>query len=193
MAQSGGIFEATSLARACEVSRPTVTAYAAVLEATHLAHLVRPFASGRATEIVSAPRVYGFDTGFVRHYRGWRELRPEDLGVLWEHLVLNELHAHLGRGPIRYWRTKHGSEVDFVVSAAGAPPAAIECNWSADQFDAAGIRAFRRSYPAGDNYVVAADVTEPFSRTIGGLPVRYVSLARLISSLSGTVDRREPT
>src|SRR3990170_1158390 len=42
MAQSGGIFEATRFARACEVSRTTISNYLAVLESTFIAHIVRP-------------------------------------------------------------------------------------------------------------------------------------------------------
>ncbi len=83
MAQSGGLFEATAFARACEVSRTTVANYVAVLEATFVVHLVRPFAGGGAAEILSAPKAYGFDTGFVCYHRGWHELRRDDLGPLW--------------------------------------------------------------------------------------------------------------
>ena len=57
MAQSGGMFEATRLARACEVSRPTITNYVSVLEATFVAHLLRPYAAGGSAEIVTAPKV----------------------------------------------------------------------------------------------------------------------------------------
>jgi predicted AAA+ superfamily ATPase len=64
MIQSGGIFEATRFARACEISRTTVTNYVSVLDATMVVHLVRPFAGGGRAEIVAAPKAYGFDTGF---------------------------------------------------------------------------------------------------------------------------------
>lgn len=64
-----------------------------VLEATYVVDVIRPFSTNSSTEIVSAPKVYGFDTGFICHARGWRSLRPEDLGQLWEHLVLNELRG----------------------------------------------------------------------------------------------------
>jgi predicted AAA+ superfamily ATPase len=70
LAQSGGMFEATRFARSCEVSRTKISNYLGVLEATFVAHVIRPFSTGRATEIVSAPKVYGFDTGFVCCYRG---------------------------------------------------------------------------------------------------------------------------
>jgi predicted AAA+ superfamily ATPase len=185
MAQSGGIFEATPLARACEVSRTTIANYVAVLEATFVVSVVRPFAARGAAEIVAAPKVYGFDTGFVCYHRGWHRLRRDDLGPLWEHFVLNELHACLGSGTIRYWRSKHGNEVDFVLTGRGTDPIAIECKWSGGDPDISGFRAFRGRYPRGPNFIVTADTTAPFTRRFGDLVVRVVSLPGLINEVSG--------
>jgi uncharacterized protein len=190
MAQSGGIFEATAFARACAVSRTTIATYLSVLEATLVVHVIRPFARRRAAEIVAAPKVYGFDTGFVCYHRGWHSLRREDLGLLWEHLVLNEIHAHLGARDIHYWRSKHGNEVDFVLARRGAPPAAIECKWRTVDLDAASLRAFRGAYPGGVNYLVASDVDRPLERRYGNLTVRCVSPAQLIDDV--TRPQRRP-
>ncbi|MGH2540513.1 MAG: ATP-binding protein, partial [Actinomycetota bacterium] len=74
LSRSGGIFEATAFAGPAEVSRPTITNYLGVLEITKVAHVIRPFSTRRASEIVHAPKVYGFDTGFVKTFRGWGEL-----------------------------------------------------------------------------------------------------------------------
>jgi predicted AAA+ superfamily ATPase len=63
--RSGGIFDATRFARDCGVSRTTIANYLATLEATAVAHVVRPYSAGGSAEIVAAPRVFGFDTGFV--------------------------------------------------------------------------------------------------------------------------------
>jgi uncharacterized protein len=183
-AQSGGMFEATRFAAPCEVSRPTISNYLAALEATFVVQVVRPFSSRRSTEIVSAPKVYGFDTGFVCHYRGWGALRNEDLGLLWEHVVLNEIQGRLQRRTLRYWRTKHGAEVDFVLplrSKGGA--IAVECKWKAGSFDAMALSAFRRLYPDGPNFVVAPDVDTPYTRTYDDATVEFVSLDRLIEKL----------
>lgn len=89
LAQSGSMFEATRFTAPCEVSRTTISNYLSILEATYVAHIIRPFSTHAATEIKSAPKVYGFDTGFICHTRGWLKLRKEDFGLLWEHLVLN--------------------------------------------------------------------------------------------------------
>ncbi len=43
----------------------------------------------------SAPKVYGFDTGFVCCFRGIDRPRREDLGLLWEHFVLNEIQTSI--------------------------------------------------------------------------------------------------
>ena len=184
MAQSGGIFEATKFTRPCEISRTTISNYLAVLEATFIAHVIRPYSSHRATEIISAPKVYGFDTGFVCYHRGWHALRRDDLGLLWEHVVLNEMHAHLQSREIRYWRDKRGHEVDFILAPARQSPLAIECKWSASDFDAGNLQAFRRPYPRGDNLVVANDVERSFTRSYGGLSVRFVSLSELIAEVT---------
>jgi predicted AAA+ superfamily ATPase len=183
LANSSGIFEATRYARPCEISRQTVTNYLAVLEATFVAHVVRPFSTHRPTEIVSAPKVYGFDTGFICWQRGWSQLRREDLGQLWEHIVLNELHAELQRRDVHYWRDKAGHEVDFVLPVRGGHPIAIECKRTAEDTDLAGLRAFRRAYPEGRNYLVATDVDRAFVRMVDGHEVRCVGLRDLIEGL----------
>ena len=183
MAQSGGIFEAAKFARPCEVSRGTIANYLAVLEATFVVHVLRPFSTHRATEITSAPKVYGFDTGFVCYHRGWHELRRDDLGLLWEHFILNELHAQLQSPGIRYWRDKRGHEVDFILAGRKKAPTAIECKWSSADFDATNLQAFRRVYPNGDNLVVGNDVKKPFARSYGNVSVRFRGLAELIPYL----------
>lgn len=184
-AQSGGVFEATRFAAPCEISRQTVSNYLAALEATFVAHVVRPFSTRRSTEIVAAPKVYGFDTGFVSYYRGWDAPRPEDFGILWEHYVLNEMQGRLQQRAPRYWRNKHGAEIDFVIPGRGdKPPIAIECKWKAASFDPASLAAFRRIYPKGASFAVATDVDTPYKRTYDGFQVEFVSLAQLIDRLS---------
>ena len=190
MAQSGGIFEATKFTRPCEVSRTTISNYLAVLEATFVVHVLRPYSSHRPTEIISAPKVYGFDTGFVCYHRGWQQLRRDDLGLLWEHLVLNEIQAHLQSRELQYWRDKRGHEVDFVLGLRGQPPLVIECKWSASEFDPANLQVFRRRYLHGENLVVANDMERSFARSYGDLSVKFVALKELIAILTRKEGRK---
>jgi hypothetical protein len=103
--------------------------------------------------------------------------------LLWEHLVLNELHAHLQSRDIRYWRDKRNHEVDFILARSPGSPSAIECKWSASDFDASNLQAFRRVYPRGDNFLVANDVERPFTRSYGEASVHVVGLRDLIGSV----------
>lgn len=183
MVHSSGIFEATKYATICEVSRGTITNYLGVMEATFLAHVIRPFTSHRPTEIVLSPKVYALDTGFVCYFRSITSLRSEDLGLLWEHLVLNELHAHLQTRNIQYWRDKRGHELDFVIAKRNLPPTTIECKWAAEDFDPTNLRAFRRLYPEGENFVVAHDAPNEYSRNYDGFKVKFVSLPALIEGV----------
>jgi hypothetical protein len=183
--QSGGLFDATRLARECEISRQTVINYVAVLEATRVVHVIRPYSRRRVSEIVAIPKVYGFDTGFVCYYRGWNQLRDADLGPLWEHGVLNEIHSRTQSASVRYWRDKRGHEVDFVLLGRGGEPLSIECKWRAAAFDAGNLLAFRRQHPRGINWVVCQDVDRPFNHEIGGLAVEFLG----IESLGDRLDR----
>ena len=187
LADSGGMFEASRFATACELSRPTITKYLGILEATHVATVVRPFTTRRAAEIVAAPRVYGFDTGFVVHYRGWRELRDVDIGILWEHFVLNELMTRLDLDRIHYWRDKRGHEVDFIIARPGRDPIAVECKWSrARAHELGGVAAFRRAYPGGDNFVVTSERTGPLPVSGAGVRALALSLGELVASIAST-------
>ncbi|MBZ5658399.1 MAG: DUF4143 domain-containing protein [Acidobacteriia bacterium] len=183
MTQSGGLFEASRFAAPCEVSRTTISNYLKVLEATFVAHVIRPFSTHRPTEIVSAPKVYGFDTGFVAYYRGWQDLRLEDLGMLWEHFALNEIMARQQTREISYWRDKRGHEVDFVLTGRRNKPVAVECKWSASDFDATNLQAFRRQYSDGENVVLAQDVDHHFTRHYGDIVVRFENLQIFVSTL----------
>jgi predicted AAA+ superfamily ATPase len=184
MAQSGAIFEATRFARACEVSRTTISNYLSALETTFVVHVLRPFSTHRATEIVSAPKVYGFDTGFVCYHRGWTRLRKEDMGLLWEHFVLNEIHSRLQTRRVHYWRDKRGHEVDFVLPARRGGAVAIECKWSSGDFDPRSLVAFRTQYPSSTLLVVGHDVDRPYVGSYRGARVTFVGLKGLLERLS---------
>jgi predicted AAA+ superfamily ATPase len=121
---------------------PPVTNWLEIYQITHVAHLVRPFSAGGRREIVAQPKVFGFDTGLVCHARGWDHLRPEDFGVLWEHLVLDTLIA-AGLPKIHFWRDKQQREVDFVVLCGRDAVDAIECKWRPEAFETRGLKAFR--------------------------------------------------
>lgn len=176
--QSGGMLDVSRLAAESEISRPTVMNWLEVYQITHVAHLVRPFSAGGRREIVAQPKVFGFDTGLVCHARGWDHLRPEDCGVLWEHLVLDALVA-AGVPKIHFWRDKQQREVDFVVPRSRDAVDAIECKWKPEAFETRGLAAFRANYPRGKNYVVSPLNGPAYERVQAGLKIAFVAPGEL--------------
>ena len=173
---SGGQMEATSLASLSGLSRPTVLTYLDVLELTHVAAFIRPYSGGGKRELVRQPKVYGFDTGFVAFARGWTALRPEDCGLLWEHIVLERLRSDPLAPKVMYWRDKDQHEIDFVLPAGRDAVDAIECKWTSARFDPKNLQVFRALHPAGKNFVVSTNVPKPFTRTVDGLAVTFTGL-----------------
>jgi len=176
--QSGGLMEVTSLAKHAGVSRPTVMSWMEVLQATHVAHVLRPFSGGGRRELIARPKVYGFDTGFVCHARGWDRLRPEDCGLLWEHLVLDTLQATPVQ-KVHFWRDEAGREVDFVVPKTGGRVDTIECKWNPEAFESNGLRTFREAYPRGRNLILCPHVTTAYERNMGKLKVEFLPITEL--------------
>ena len=199
LANSGGLFEASRYTVPCEISRTTVAHYLHVLSETFVVHIVKPFSSHKATEIISAPKVYGFDTGFVTFFKGRGELRNEDLGYMWEHCVLNDLYAHLQRRSVNYWRDKSDHEIDFVLyNRSDESATAIECKYSVPNDEGAlkkiarNIAAFRYNYPKGKNFIVVHTIDSSFVRRINDIECIFVSIQTLIEHIPHNVPWGEP-
>ncbi|MSU49527.1 MAG: ATP-binding protein [Opitutus sp.] len=172
--QSGGMLDVSKLATESQISRPTVTNWLEIYQITHVAHLVRPFSAGGRREIVAQPKVFGFDTGLICHARGWDRLRPEDCGILWEHLVLDTLIA-AGLPKVNFWRDKQQREVDFVIPRTRDAVDAIECKWNPGAFETRGLLAFREHYPKGRNYIVSPLNGPAYERAQAGMKITVVS------------------
>lgn len=121
----GSPLSIAALARDIQVAPNTVAKYLDILEALYVIFLVRPFHHNVARAILKEPKVYFFDTGYVRG----------DDGVKWENACATMLLKHvnfeqdtLGRqSSLAYLRTKEGAEVDFVLCDEGMPTHLIEC------------------------------------------------------------------
>jgi len=117
--QVGGLVRYGELSRVSGLSYPALKKHLSILEETYMISLARPFFTNRRLEIVKNPKVYFQDLGIrnylCRDFRNW-EVRT-DRGALIENFVASEL---LKKGvSLRFWRTKSGGEVDFVIQGKG--------------------------------------------------------------------------
>ena len=192
-ARSGELFEAVRYAAPCGVSRTTITKYLEALEATWAVLVLRPFSTRRPVEIVTAPKTYVFDTGFLCHFRGWQELREEDYPIIWKHWVLNELCTRLQAPTVQYWRDKRGHEVDFVLISQERGIVALTGQWRAGDFVPVNLQAFRYHYPDGPNWVVCSDVAQGYGHNFGNLKVEFLSLEEMAKRLCPGPGPQEST
>jgi predicted AAA+ superfamily ATPase len=160
--QSGGQLDYSQLANLSELSRPTVKTHIEAMQIAHAVHLLRPFHGGGKREIVSRPKCYAFDTGFVSFEKGWNSIRDDDRGLLWEHLVLDTLRFHFRDETIFYWQDKSQREIDFVIRGERDQVDIVECKINPDKLNVAPILAFRKLYPKGENMIVSPMVKKPY-------------------------------
>ena len=170
----GELLNFSSLARDCGVDGKTVREYFQILEDTLLGNLIEPFARRRSRAILTrAPKFYLFDVGVAGHLAGRRIERAQgpEFGRALEHFVLMELLAYRSYReldfPIRYWRTKSGLEVDFVLGRTGET--AIEVKGARLRTeDLKAMRAFVEEHRPADALVVC---DEPAARRVGSVNV----------------------
>ncbi len=167
--QSGGQLDYSRLANSSELSRVTVKAHIEAMQIAHAVHLLRPFHGGGKREIVSRPKCYAFDTGFVTFEKGWDSIRDDDRGLLWEHLVLDALRFRFADEDIFYWQDKSHREVDFVIRRGRNHVDVLECKINPDKLETKPVEVFRSLYPEGENFVVSPVVKRPYKVRRGDL------------------------
>lgn len=120
-ASSGRVLNLNALCGDAGVRYETARRYLEVLEDTLVAFRVPAWSGSERGSLVKHPKIYLFDLG-VRNALLRRPLdRPleDERGLLLEHLVAFELHRRLGTiwpgARLYHYRTRSGSEVDFVL------------------------------------------------------------------------------
>jgi len=157
------MINANNIARDCGIDRATVQNYYQILIDTLLGYYVYPYTKKNKRDlIIATPKFYLFDVG-VANYLAQQSiiaLQGTLAGKSFEHYIFMELTAYLGlhmlRHKIRYWRTKTGLEVDFIL---GDAEIAIEVKISHQVHtqDIKGLIAFCEEHPNTRAFVVSQD------------------------------------
>ncbi len=117
-ADIGNLVNLAQWASVAQASRNTAGRYLAIAEEAHVLQLVPPFVGGKRAEVTSAQKVFFLDNGLRNAVFGGfgPSERRADRGALWENGVFGELLKELDLlDEVRFWRSKNGAEVDFVV------------------------------------------------------------------------------
>lgn len=112
----------STIARDVGVDAKTIKEYYQILVDTLLGYFVPPFRTNRKRqEISAAPKFYFFDVGLASALtkRRFEQLKGDEAGKAFENFILMELVAYKSyrnqEFVINFWRTKSGTEVDFVL------------------------------------------------------------------------------
>lgn len=122
------------LAKEAGISRPTVLTYVRLLEQAFIIFRLTPLHTNKDKEVVKQHKIYFYDVGIRNALLGNTdpiELRA-DKGAIFENFFIAEKMKEIAyRRPHSksyFWKTKNGSEVDFVETD-GTSVHGYECKW----------------------------------------------------------------
>ncbi len=150
----GAVLNISAIARDTAIKANTIANYFDLLEDMLIAYRVPVFTKRAKRRLIAHPKFYYFDAGIYYHLRPRSILDtvPELEGAGLETLVLQDMLAineydSLGY-KFFYWRTTHGTEVDFVLLNE-QKLIAIEIKHSRKihSKDLQGLRSFKEDYP----------------------------------------------
>lgn len=144
----------TEVARECAVGRKTVEGFVGIVEDLLLAYRLPVFDKRARRRVTVHPKFYWADAGLFRALRPSGPMdRPEEIrGPAMEGLVAQHIRAWVDYGGNRakayFWRTRGGSEVDFVLyGPEGLWALEVKHSGRVRPADLRPLRAFREDYP----------------------------------------------
>lgn len=186
-ARVGALLNFADLSRTVALPQTTLKRYFALLEATFLVQLLRPWSRNLGKRIIQAPKVHLNDSGLLAHLLAATVDRVKTdgnlAGTLLENFAVMELRKQTTwsatQPEIFYWRTVSGQEVDVVLEDRTGRVAGVEIKAAATlgSSDVRGLQALAKT--VGKNWlrgVVLYTGTEvvPFSSNIHGLPINRI-------------------
>ena len=195
-ARAGGLLNFADLSRTVALPQTTLKRYFALLEATFLVQLLRPWSRNVGKRVIQAPKLYLNDSGLLAYLLGATIDRVKTdgnlAGMLLENFAVMELRKQTTwsgvQAEVFYWRTASGQEVDVVLEDRAGRIAGLEIKAAAtlSGSDVRGLQALANS--AGKNWlrgVVLYTGSEivPFSSNIHGVPMSRLWTLHLPASL----------
>src|SRR3989338_566830 len=125
------------------ISRESLYAYLAFLEATYFVHLVPPFSKSPDREVSGAKKVYACDSGILNRFA------QVSSGAVFENAVFLALAR---RSEVKYYQRRSGLEIDFVLPKEAA---ALEVKETATERDVERTARVSKEIGLKESYVVS--------------------------------------
>jgi predicted AAA+ superfamily ATPase len=152
---SGSMLNYASISQETGISQPTVKSYFQLLEDMFIGIRIPSYTRSPRKGLIVTPRFYFFDLGVRNAAAGLSpstaivNANPGPLFEQWVGLELWKRLQYLGRGGISYFRTRSGSEIDFIIET-DQELTPVEAKWTENPSlrDARGMLAFLEDQPA---------------------------------------------
>ncbi|MSR88829.1 MAG: ATP-binding protein [Candidatus Margulisbacteria bacterium] len=146
----GSVVSVANLAREIGLSEPTIQTHLEIMSQTFVCYRLNSYARNLANEIKKSKKYYLFDLG-IRHslLADFSEIsRRQDIGIISETLVLLAILPQLKPNmDVKFWRTRQGEEVDFILLKNRIPyPVEVKYNFTGTVIPT-GLKIFLSRYP----------------------------------------------
>lgn len=157
-AQIGQMINVNELSRTLQLPYNTCEEYLYVLEQMFIIQLVNPYYQNKRKEISKMNKLYFYDNGLrniVYNSFNGMEYRTDN-GALFENYIYLQLLQHYKPGQVFFYRTKDGTEIDFVIQGEGEQVIPVEVKYKhiAQHAKIRAITEFHKSATFGQAYVV---------------------------------------
>jgi predicted AAA+ superfamily ATPase len=117
--QTGNTVQYTELMAITGFSSHDLIKYLNILEKTFVCIRSQPYHTNKRSELIKVPKIFFMDAGFRNVIlKNFQEIiNRTDKGALYENFVAAEIFK--AGFDVKYWRTKAGAEVDFIIESQG--------------------------------------------------------------------------
>jgi hypothetical protein len=147
--QIGNVIAYNELSTLIGVNSVQLKEYLSVFEKAFLTKTITPFFTNKRLEIVKNPEIFFFDMGLrnviIKNFSALED--RVDKGAMLENFVFRELVER----DVKYYRTKNGAEVDFIID--DAIPVEIKSNLSSMKISKS-YHYFLENYKPKKGYVL---------------------------------------
>lgn len=167
--QIGNLINYTELCNMTGYKLDTLKKYIKILEDLYICKRCSSFSKNPRTELVKTPKIYFYDYGLRNIIINNFTENRTDLGAMYENLVYGEFLKK--EKELKYWRTKSGAEVDFILNEE---PIEIKSIPKTSR----SLYSFIKKYQPKNGYVISTEEKESIEKD--GCKINFVPFSKFI-------------
>lgn len=166
---NGQLVNYTDLARAAQVSVPTIKKYLHLLERAYLIRILQPWSTNSTKRLIKSPRIYIRDAGIANYLSGHETLDSIEgdyrKGFSWEGHVIQQIFSMTKPALGKYfYKTAAGAETDLLLVRGSQPVMTFEIKYSNSPKITKATTEAIRDLDSPHNYVVTPSADRYFIR-----------------------------